>query len=130
MRRRSVAVSLALTCAACTVGTQLNRFEPANVPGGSTVTVITDANRRGYTGELLAVDDSAMLLVHLDTLTQIPLQDVRSVSAPLGSGRGVPDRSRRALLRRIARYPQGVTPDLERRLLEAYHQSAVVIGPQ
>lgn len=130
MRRIPLVVSLTLMCAACTIGTPLSRFEPAKVPGGATVTVFTRANQDRYKGELLAIDDSTILLVRRDTLTRIPLWDVRSIQAPLGEGIGVPDGGRRAQLRRIARYPQGMTPDLERRLLEAYHQSAIVIGRQ
>lgn len=127
MRRSYLASLLGFACAACVVGQHLDTFEPATTAGGGTVTVKTKMKTSGYTGELVAVEDSALLLVRNDTLMRVPSRLIRSVDAPYGGGSGELDMYKRERLRLISRYPKGVTPDLERRLLEAYHQAAVKV---
>lgn len=125
MRRLHLASLLGLACVGCVVGGRVRSFEPANAPGGGTVTVRTKAS--AYTGELLALEDSTVLLVQRGTLMRVPARLIRAVDAPYGGGLGQPDSTRRGRLRLIARYPKGVTTDLEQRLLEAYHQAAVKV---
>ncbi len=126
MRRLRIAPWIALLGIACVVhGPSWSTFEAANVSGGGTVTVTTRPDQIGYTGELLAVEDTTLFLVCRDTLTRIPMRVVDAIRASFGAGTGIPDRGRREQLRRVARYPQGVTPELEQRLLDAYHQTAV-----
>lgn len=127
MRRLHLVSILGFACAACVVGQHLDSFEPANGPAGGTVTLTTKVKPIGYMGELLAVEDSALLLVRNDTLMRVPSSLIRSIDAPYGGGSGKLDKHQREKLRLISRYPKGVTPDLEQRLLAAYHQPGVKV---
>jgi hypothetical protein len=125
VRALGLTLSAAFVCAACSIGPRMSTFEPAQTPGGATVTVTAGAAGTAYAGELLAVEDSTLLLVYHAGLTRIPFRLVRRIRAPYGGAGGVPTASERARLRLVARYPAGVPPELERRLLDAYHQAAV-----
>ena len=127
MRQLHFASLFALACVACVVGQHIDTFEPANGPAGGTVTLTTNVKPIGYLGELLAVEDSALLLVRNDTLMRVPSSLIRSIDAPYGGGSGKLDKHQREKLRLISRYPKGVTPDLEQRLLAAYHQPRVKV---
>jgi hypothetical protein len=119
---------LAAIAAACTFGGNVAKFEPATVPGGATVTVTTATHPAGFHGELLAVEDTALLMISEDSVTRVPMRTVRSVRAPYGDAAGTPTAEQLAQLRLVARYPQGVDADLERRLLQAYHQGSVRVA--
>ncbi len=135
---RQAGVLLGLLAVGC-VGTHAGSLRPANEPAGVVATL--HASRPGFAhepwelrrerlaGELLAVQDTAFLLLIDRRLTLIPYGAVRHGFAEQQenfylSGRA-PNRGLRERLRLVSRYPQGVSPELLARLLAAYGQPAV-----
>lgn len=122
---RFVPEACALLLAACAVGTSAGGYEPAKGPAGATI-ALELAGQREVAGELLAVEDSALLLRQERELVRVPLRLIVSGKAPKVSFTGqLPAGETRERLRLISRYPQGVSAALEARLLEAYGQSDV-----
>ena len=113
---------------ACTVGTHARNYPPAKGPAGAVVNLqLTDKSRS--TGELLAVESSALLLLRDSQLVRVPLSQVRRGNAPKLSFNGSLRDDTRQRLRLISRYPQGVSSSLESKLLRAYGQSEVRTQP-
>lgn len=129
---RPLPVLALLLVAACPIGTTGRGYAPAKGPAGATVTLELTGHRR-IVGELLAVEDTALLVLEDRQLVRVPLPLILSGNAPKVSfngqaatgGLGEPGER----LRLISRYPQGVSAELEARLLQAYGQSGVR-GPQ
>jgi hypothetical protein len=80
-------------------------------------------------GELLAVQDTALVLLARDTVTLVPYDALKAGEfSQVGELRGTlpaPDFARR--LRLVSRFPQGLTPDMLARLLAAHGQSALKV---
>jgi hypothetical protein len=120
----SIGFGLLLLATGCTVGTHARNYAPARGPAGAMVNLqLTDKSRS--TGELLAVENSALLLLSDNHLVRVPLSQVRRGSAPKVSFNGSLRDDSRERLRLISRYPQGVSSTLEAELLRAYGQSEV-----
>lgn len=125
---RPLPVLALLLVAACPIGTTGRGYAPAKGPAGATVTLELTGHRR-IVGELLAVEDTALLVLEDRQLVRVPLPLIVSGNAPKVSfngqaatgGLGEPGER----LRLISRYPQGVSAELEERLLQAYGQSGV-----
>lgn len=115
--------------AACAVGTTGGSYEPAKGPAGARVTLEVSGHRE-VIGELLAVEDTSLLVLQERQLVRVPLALVISGNAPKVSFTGRTLMTQRDEARErlclISRYPQGVSPELEARLLEAYGQSRVL----
>ncbi len=110
---------------ACLVGTTGRGYAPAKGPAGATVSLELDG-KRVVSGELLAVEDTALLVLQERRLIRVPAGSIESGKAPKISFTG--DRlvaATRERLRLISRYPQGVSPELESRLLRAYGAASV-----
>lgn len=123
--RMVLGTSALLLLAACPVGTTGKGYAPAKGPAGATVTLELMA-RPQIVAELLAVEESALLVVREGRVARVPLSLVASGKAPKVSFTGPTlTGETRERLRLISRYPQGVSADLEARLLEAYGQSGV-----
>ena len=128
MRRLSTLGWGLLLVAGCSVGTSARSYAPAKGPAGAILELrFTDQTR--MTAELLAVEDSAFLLLHDAQVTRVPLSQVQSGRGPKVSFSEELGARTRERLRLISRYPQGVSPELEGRLLQAYGQAAVVTRP-
>jgi len=114
-----------LFLAACSVGTTSRSYPPATGPAGATVTLEL-TGKRHVVGELLAVEDTTLLVLQERELVRVPLPLITSGKAPKlsFSGQSLTGEPRERL-RLISRYPQGVGAELEARLLEAYGQSGV-----
>jgi hypothetical protein len=110
---------------ACSVGTTGRNYAPAKGPAGATVTLEL-TGKRTMGGELLAVEPGTLLVLSGRQLFRVALPAVRSGKAPkvVFSGNPLQDQLRERL-RLISRYPQGVSAELEARLLEAYGQAAI-----
>lgn len=120
----SIGFGLLLVATACTVGTHARNYAPARGPAGAMVNLqLTDKSRS--TGELLAVETGALLLLSDNQLIRVPLASVRRGSAPKVSFNGSLRADTRERLRLISRYPQGVSSTLEGELLRGYGQSEV-----
>lgn len=127
--RLGLALFALAVLAACAVGTTGGSYEPAKGPAGARVTLEVTGHRE-VIGELLAVEDTSLLVLQERQLLRVPLPLVISGNAPKVSftGRTLMAKSdeARERLRLISRYPQGMSPELEARLLEAYGQSRVL----
>lgn len=124
--RSSRAWLIAVTVlAGCSVGTRAKNYAPAKGPAGATVQLELTGNR-ALAGELLAVEDSSLLVLSQRQLMRVGLPLIQSGKAPKLSFTGAALKGEaRERLRLISRYPQGVSPDLETRLLQAYGQTGV-----
>ncbi len=114
-----LAVSLTTGCA---VGPSLKSWSPAQSAGGAKATIATA--REKLSGEVLSIDDGSLLLLQDDgvgslRLVRIPLVEIASVQEGESKAERWNDKQQERY-RLLARYPAGVTPELERRLLAAY----------
>ena len=87
-------------------------------PAGAAVTLNLPGDRK-VGGELLAVEDSTLLLLEERQLVRVDIAAIKSLRGPSISTRILSDEMR-GRLRLISRYPQGVPPELEAALLQAY----------
>ena len=111
--------------AGCSVGTTVKNYAPAKGPAGAQVRLELKGPRQ-LAGELLAVEDSSLLVLSAGQFIRVPLRLIQSGTAPKLSFIGADlKREDRERLRLISRYPQGVSAELESRLLKAYGQTAV-----
>lgn len=129
--RRALVVPLliAVTWGACYTGPSVKSFAPAQSPRGIAADLRVDRGKTRIQGELLEVQDSALLVLRdgpRPRVTIVPLRAIRAgffpnVGTLSGAGRMAPkDRER---LRLLSRFPAGLTPELRARLLAAYGQS-------
>jgi hypothetical protein len=114
-----------LFLAACMVGSSGSSYPPAKGPAGATVSLDLQDKRR-ITGELLAVEEATLLLLQEREVIRVAVAVIRSGKAPKIrlSGPNL-DGTTREQLRLVSRYPQGVSPELEARLLQAYGTTSV-----
>src|SRR5213593_280173 len=127
MRRPVSAVLLVL--AGCHVGSRAEKFAPAR--GGAGVSVeVALLGADEFTGELLAVADTGLLIlggrrvtfVRASSARAVRLAERGDVAIEVKDGRFAPaDALSEARL--VSRFPQGLTPALLRRLLDAYGQA-------
>ena len=113
------ACAVFLTMAACNVGPRIATYAPAHEPTGLRVNVRTPADFA--MGELIDVRDSAVVVLAAGDLVLVPLRLVSDLRfAHQGT---IPRRGKyltadhRAILRKVSRFPQGMTPDIEARFL-------------
>jgi hypothetical protein len=118
-------VPAVLLAGGCQVGTSAKGYAPATGPAGAMVTIELGSGER-VEGELLAVEDTALLVLRQGALIRMPIGAIVSGKAPKVSfnRQNLTERTRERL-RLISRYPQGVSAELEARLLEVYRVAAV-----
>ena len=124
MLRSLIVPAAVLGFSACMVGPSGANFAPANWPDGIEADLRLKGSR--IQGELLEVQDSALLVLRDDRVVLVPLAAIR-----VGSfrQRGVlveNGRARRSALldlKLVSRFPAGLTPELKARLLAAYGQT-------
>ncbi len=122
MRPIVIAVAAAAVVYGCTVGTTAKQFGPANQPGGATI--VLHMRTRTIAGELIAIEKSTVVMASAGQLYRVVSDSVRRVESPYGGPRFG------AQMARVSRYPSGLTPALERRLLEAYGQPSIPVVTQ
>jgi len=115
----------------CHVGSRAQSFAPAQAPEGVFAEIFITTG--GFiSGELLEVQDTALLLLSDQQLFLLPYAIVRRAhfaqmkSDTTISDEEAPSTAVREKLRLVSRFPQGVTPELLEQLLAAYGQSEVV----
>ena len=128
---RPLLMLLLVLLAACQVGTKPKAFAPAVTPNGVTATIRT-VQGTTVTGELLAVEDSALLVWRTGSaMARVPLDAVREASFAqlrVAIDRGYAmSRDDREQLRLTSRFPQGIRDDTMARLLEASGAQAVEV---
>ena len=127
----------------CPIGTSVGGFHPAKEPGGAQVALsIRAGTPPGETlvdGELLAVRDTALLILRGEPGPRVALVPLRGIlrgefqqlhgSPRIEDGRFSSPWAL-AQLRLVSRYPQGVSDTLLRALLAACHQTEIdVLAP-
>lgn len=114
----------------CPVGPHAGGFDPATGGAGISVVITTEAGRSPDV-ELLAVRDTALLVLSRSRVTLVPYPIIRNVRVHqrghLNFKAPGPTHSQRDELKLLSRYPQGVSPELLQRLLAAYEQSELVV---
>ncbi len=118
---------------ACSLGTRVSSFDPATGPQGVFGTISTrDTTLRA---EVLAVSDTALIVVRAGNVELVSYAAITYASfAQLGSSYDIenghpPDAATLERLRLLSRFPQGVTPELLRQLLAAYHDDSLRVRP-
>lgn len=125
MRARLGVITLCAALA-CSVGPKPENVRPAREPAGATVglQVRSGRERQLVTGELLAVQDSGLLVRDTTRIVLVRNQAIRrgTLLAPgiAVSFTAKPVGDTRERLRLVSRYPAGVSAELLRRLLAAY----------
>ena len=125
MRRSLMVALLALSALACKHGPALEDYGPAQQPNGIAIEIDL---RTGpdIAGELLAVEADALVVRSEERLLRVPVALIRTAEAKPMSARSA---MTSAFLRRAkwhSRFPGGITPEIERALLEAYRQTAII----
>jgi hypothetical protein len=118
-------VAALLLLAACMIGTTGRSYAPAKGPAGATVSLDV-TGKRAVSGELLAVEETTLLVLQERQLIRVAVTLIESGKAPkISFTRQSLAGATRERLRLISRYPQGVSPELEARLVEAYGVTSV-----
>jgi len=113
--RRSWVWGSVLATLGCNIGGRVDRFAPAKRPEGVAVTLALLGGGRAQ-GELLAVQDTALVVLARDTVTLVPYRALEagefSQVGELRATPPAPDFARRLQL--VSRFPQGLTPGITR----------------
>jgi len=122
---------LALVLVSCSVGPNIDTFEPARRATGTEGTVSVNAGGTAFSrvGELIAVRDTDFLLLTADGLERIPHEAVRSAEfsdARPRSIRRAGTESQRRDLARYSRYSFGLDGEQLSALLSALGQSELI----
>ncbi len=132
MKRIAITI-LSLVSLGCTIGQRVGSLSVAHQPGGARATIV---ERTGTISdvELLAVDDTGMVVLWSHSVGYLAFVNTSkftsdAITVTLIDG-GAPSHDEWMRLRLMSRFPQGLTPDLETRLLAAYHQRALVVLAQ
>jgi hypothetical protein len=117
-------------CLACwRVGKTAADLNLAQSPNGATVSVLTSTLQ--VDGELLAVRDDGIVILHGSRMTLIPYGSVRRARvkelSDYSIGAGTPSPDRRARLNSLSRYPQGIGPELQRKLFAQLGQTELEV---
>ena len=112
----------------CQVGPSIRNFQPAASARGVQTYLRLGKHRTQVEGELLAVRDSTLLVLRDgERVAVVPIHLIRSARFEkvdiLMEGNRLSARDRERL-RLFSRFPAGLTPELEARLLAVYGQSA------
>jgi hypothetical protein len=125
MRVPTIIITLALVAAGCHMGKKAETLGLAHSPTGAMANL--DVNQQGaVAGELLAAEDSALLLLRGQTVLSIPYSQIRRAVFPEIDQRyslkqRVPDPETLRKLRLISHFPQGLSPSLRRKMAAMYH---------
>jgi hypothetical protein len=120
-------VILACLSAGCSLGMTARKYRPAQSPKG--VMVRVDTSQGQFSGELIEVRDAGIVVLADQKLRLLPYTAILSsevdqtASRYSISKRTVPKPDVQAHLRLLSRFPQGLTPELMRQLLDAYGQT-------
>jgi hypothetical protein len=144
MPRFVCAVLAAAVMAGCHVGPTTGAYGVARTASGAGVSLVVQGEHvegehvegEHVDGELLAVRDSSLLVLRSRQVLLVPYWTIISARfTNTGSGLGVnladgraPTAEQAERLRLVSRFPQGVSPELEQRLLAAYGQSALIVA--
>lgn len=118
-----IAVSL---LAGCRFGPKIDAISLARAPRGAMFEVSRVAGV--VNGELLAVTDDALVILEGGRMVNVPFVEIRDArSRELGKEYRIRDQKQPgpeviARLRRVSHFPQGITPEIEAKLLTIYQK--------
>jgi len=111
----------------CTLGMTASKFRPAKGPQGVNMRLTTAQGE--LSGELIEVRDTGIVVLMDQKLRFLPYTEIRYSKVDQMSSfnpitqRKAPKRDAFERLRLLSRFPQGLTPELTRQLLDAYGQT-------
>lgn len=129
MRRLLIALAALLFSGACVlnVGPRAERLTVATSPSGTIADIRVRDHGELFTGELLEVRDTALVVLSGGRVTVVPVSAIRRVtfrdSAIYLDGGDVFGVGELSELRLLSRFPQGITPPLMSALLAALGQT-------
>ena len=127
-RRTGLLIVLTLGCltSSCSFGMTARKYRPAQDPKG--VIMRLDTAQGKLVGELIEVRDSGIIVLTDQKLSLLPYTAILSSEVDQTesrfsiSNRMIPKPEVQTRLRLLSRFPQGLTPELMRQLLDAYGQ--------
>ena len=126
MKRQITTLVLLFLLTGCRYGVTVESFPPARTPRGVTTKITSD--RREFSAELIEVRDTGILILAATRFRLLPYSMIDSSRAEglnrdyTFGGRRSPTAETRERLRLVSRFPQGLTPELLQKLLEANGQ--------
>jgi hypothetical protein len=128
MRLSLIVGFLGFAAVGCYHGPTLQEYEAATRADGARADVSLMKGGK-LVGELLAVDESALVIRDAQRLLRVPFSSVRQLDLR-GLGKLTLDgrRPNEEFLRRAklhSRFPSGMTPEIELALLDAYGQQSI-----
>ena len=130
IRATSLLTLVILACLsnnACTFGVTAPKYLPAQGPRG--VNLHVDTSQGKFSGELIEVLDTGIVMLADQKIRLLPYTAILSSKVDQTpsrysiSKRTVPNPDVQAQLRLLSRFPQGLTPELMRQLLDANGQA-------
>jgi len=120
-------VMLAGLMSGCSVGMTALKYRPAQAPNG--VIMHVDTTQGKYSGELIEVRDSGIVVQTDQKLRLLPYTEILSSQADQTTSAYAPSKQKaplpkaQAQLRLLSRFPQGLSPELMGRLLSTLGQT-------
>jgi hypothetical protein len=120
-------VILACLSSGCRLDVTAQKYLPAQGPKG--VNMHLDTAQGNLSGELIEVRDAGIVVLTDQKLRFLPYTDILSSRLDQTSShysisnRTAPQPDALAQLRLLSRFPQGLTPELMRQLLDVYRQT-------
>jgi hypothetical protein len=131
MRAVSIALVAWLGLNGCHMGPRPESFPPAQRPEGIAARLVT--RTRQVRGEVLVVQDTALIVRSGDSLYFVPVAVIREGTFPtlpeadIRRGAFVRKKDGRERLQLVSRFPQGLSDDRLQAVLAAYGQRALVV---
>ncbi len=124
-----IAIGSVVALASCQFGTRGSELPAAQRPGGAPATLEVSSGR--YFGELIAVQDDGVVIsggkIMFAPFTAIKIFSLDMMGRDYRVGRGeLPNAEKLARLRAVSHFPQGLTPDIRRRLLAFLGQTEIL----
>lgn len=119
-------LGLLLLLNACSLGGSVAGWRPSGQAAGTQIELDL-GNLRRVNGELLTLDSAGFLVLEAGRIVRVDFAAVKSGSGYRTSFDSPLSQGTRERLRLMSRYPQGVSADLERALLESYGFSGIEI---
>ena len=118
---------------ACRYGPTVKSFPSAQTANGVVADVATTPGAKHVKAELIEVRDAELLILADGKLQLLPYTSIESLDFHGKKGkldigkRRVPSSGSRDYLRLVSRFPQGLTPDLLQKLLNANGQTELAL---
>jgi hypothetical protein len=103
----------------CSIGGSVAGWRPSSQAAGTEIELDLGGMHK-VKGELIALDSAGFLVLEPTRLVRVDPQELRGGSGYKSSFDSPLSAETRNRLRLMSRYPQGVSPEVERALLEAY----------